>query len=140
MALGGAIGTGVREALSLTWPAAADGFPVTVFAINVVGAFVLGLLLEALSRLGPDEGRRRILRLFVGTGVLGGFTTYSALATDVATRSGSATPTAFAYAALSLVVGVLAAGLGVTLAGALAGPVSDRHHRHGATETEEDAG
>ena len=71
VALGGAIGTGAREALALTWPAPPDGVPWTIAAINVRGAFVLGVLLEALGRRGPDEGRRRALRLFAGTGVLG---------------------------------------------------------------------
>ncbi len=38
---------------------------------------MLGALLESLARRGPDEGRRRAIRLLVGTGGLGGFTTYS---------------------------------------------------------------
>ena len=88
----------------------------TVFVINVVGSFVLGLLLETLSRRGSDDGSRRLLRLALGTGVLGGFTTYSSLATDVASRLPHATGVAFAYAAASLVLGVLAAFAGVALA------------------------
>ena len=48
----------------------------------VAGAFLLGWLLEALSRGGPDEGRRRAIRLFVGTGIMGGYTTYSSFAVD----------------------------------------------------------
>ncbi|WP_371740714.1 CrcB family protein, partial [Frigoribacterium sp. CFBP 13712] len=82
VALGGTIGTGLREALALSFPAAPGSIPVTILLINVVGAFALGLLLESLMRRGPDAGRRRDLRLFIGTGVLGGFTTYSALAVD----------------------------------------------------------
>ncbi|MGN8050846.1 fluoride efflux transporter FluC [Curtobacterium sp. 22159] len=83
VALGGAIGTAARAALSEALPAR-DGISWTVLVINVVGAFLLGLLLEALAHRGPDIGRRRRLRLFVGTGVLGGFTTYSTLADDTA--------------------------------------------------------
>jgi len=119
VALGGAVGTGIREALALTWPTPAGGLPVTILAINLVGAFVLGALLEALARRGPDEGRRRALRLLVGTGVLGGFTTYSALATDTAALAGSALGTALAYAALSIVVGAVASLAGVAAGGAL---------------------
>ncbi|WP_239451910.1 CrcB family protein [Frondihabitans sp. PAMC 28766] len=119
VALGGAVGTAFREGLALSFPAPPQGFPVTVFVINVVGSFVLGLLLETLSRRGPDEGSRRLLRLAFGTGVLGGFTTYSALATDVASRLPHATGVAFGYAAASLVLGVLAALIGVAVASRL---------------------
>jgi CrcB protein len=119
VALGGAVGTGIREALALTWPAPAGGLPVTILVINVVGAFVLGALLEALALRGPDEGRRRAVRLLVGTGVLGGFTTYSSLATDAAALAGSALGVALAYAALSLVVGAAASLAGIAAGGAL---------------------
>lgn len=119
VALGGAVGTGVREALALTWPAAPGSVPVTILLINVVGAFVLGALLEWLSRSGPDEGRRRGVRLLVGTGVLGGFTTYSSLATDAAVLSGTALGTALAYAGLSLVVGAAASVAGIAAGAAL---------------------
>ncbi len=120
VALGGALGTALREALALTWPAPAGGFPLTIFLINVVGAFALGFLLEALSHRGPDEGRRREVRLFVGTGVLGGFTTYSALATDTATLLGGPTAVGVAYGVVSVVAGFLTALLGVALAARLA--------------------
>ncbi|MCS5735465.1 CrcB family protein [Herbiconiux sp. CPCC 203386] len=115
VALGGAIGTGLREAISLATPAL-GGFPIAIFGINVVGAFVLGALLEALALRGPDEGRRRRIRLFVGTGVLGGFTTYSALATDTALLlgDGSAAPAAL-YAGLTVVLGAIATWGGIAL-------------------------
>jgi len=48
--------------------------------INVVGAFLLGVLLERLRRARGEPERRRLVRLFSGTGFLGCFTTYSALA------------------------------------------------------------
>ncbi|PYY35329.1 CrcB family protein [Curtobacterium sp. MCJR17_055] len=83
VALGGALGTAVRAVLAAVLPPV-DGISWTILAINVAGAFCLGLLLEHLALTGPDVGRRRTVRLFVGTGVLGGFTTYSALADDTA--------------------------------------------------------
>jgi CrcB protein len=79
--LGGAVGTLLRYLLSLVIPEW-NGMPLGIFVINVTGAFVLGWLLEALARGGPDEGDRRTLRLLVGTGVLGGYTTYSTFAVD----------------------------------------------------------
>ncbi|OMH31588.1 CrcB family protein [Tersicoccus sp. Bi-70] len=118
VALGGMVGTGVREALALTFPAPPHGFPLTIFGINVVGAFVLGWLLEFLARRGPDEGGRRAARLGIGTGVLGGFTTYSALAVDTAQLAGTATGTALLYAAGSVVVGTAAAWAGIATAAA----------------------
>lgn len=118
VALGGAVGTGVRAALAAALPAV-DGISWTILAINVVGAFCLGVLLESLAQHGPDVGRRRTLRLLVGTGVLGGFTTYSTLADDTARlldlgRWGAGTGSAV----LSVVLGVAAAAVGAWLAGA----------------------
>lgn len=83
VAAGGTIGTALREAVTMVVPDL-DVFPIATFGINLLGAFALGLLLELLTRSGPDVGRRRGIRLLVGTGVLGGFTTYSALATATA--------------------------------------------------------
>jgi CrcB protein len=133
VALGGAVGTGLREAITLAWPASPTGFPVAVFAINVVGAFALGALLESLSRRGADDGRRRILRLALGTGVLGGFTTYSSFATDVALRLGGSTGVALGYTAASILLGCLAAFAGIALASTL-------HRRPAARRDEESAG
>lgn len=117
VAVGGVLGTAAREGLSLAIPPVA-GVPVAIFGINIVGAFVLGVLLESLLMRGPDEGARRNVRLFVGTGVLGGFTTYSALATDtdLLIRAGSVW-TAIGYALATVVVGGLASLLGIWLAG-----------------------
>ncbi|MCT9621038.1 CrcB family protein [Curtobacterium sp. C2H10] len=116
VALGGAIGTGVRALLAEVFPAHA-GISWAIFAINVVGAFCLGLLLEALAHRGPDVGRRRGLRLFVGTGILGGFTTYSTLADDTAQlldvgRWGAGS----GYALLTVAAGLLAVVAGIGLA------------------------
>jgi CrcB protein len=119
VALGGTGGTAVREALALTFPAPPGGLPVTILLINVVGAFLLGALLEGLARRGPDEGRRRGIRLLVGTGALGGFTTYSAFATDAASLSGSALGVAMAYAGLTLVLGAAASVAGIASGAAL---------------------
>ncbi|MDM7890535.1 fluoride efflux transporter FluC [Curtobacterium caseinilyticum] len=117
VALGGAVGTGVRAALASALPAV-DGVSWTILGINVVGAFCLGLLLEALAHRGPDVGRRRAARLFVGTGVLGGSTTYSTLADDTAklldaARWGAGT----GYALLSVLLGLAAVAAGTWVAG-----------------------
>lgn len=126
VALGGAIGTGAREALTLTWPTPADAFPLTIFGINIVGAFLLGVLLEFLTRRGRDEGHRRTLRLLCGTGALGGFTTYSSFATDTAPLAGTAIWIAFGYAAATLLAGLLSSLVGVAVGSLL--------HRRRSTE------
>ena len=118
VAVGGAVGTAVRAVLAGTFPAV-DGIAWVVLAINVVGAFGLGLLLEGLAHRGPDVGRRRAIRLFVGTGVLGGFTTYSTLADDTARLLDTGRWAAGSgYALLSVVLGLVAVAVGVVLAGA----------------------
>lgn len=73
--LGGAAGTGARYLLS-GWALAALGasFPWGTLAVNVLGSFLLGLLMQvglATSLITPT------LRLTLATGVMGGFTTYS---------------------------------------------------------------
>lgn len=60
--------------------------PWATLVTNLVGAFVLATLLEVLVHAGPDEGIRRAVRLCLGTGLLGGFTTYSTLAVESGQR------------------------------------------------------
>lgn len=120
VAAGGTIGTALRQGLLLLAPDL-ERFPVTTFAVNLAGAFALGLLLEVLVRSGPDEGRRRGIRLFVGTGVLGGFTTYSALAAATATLAvGGLAGWAIAYALGTVVLGAAMSVAGIALGGAIA--------------------
>jgi CrcB protein len=76
-ATGGAIGAVVRWSLTSSFPVVVGHFPWTVFLINVVGSG----LLAALPLIGAVR-RRPWLPLFLGTGVLGGFTTMSAASTD----------------------------------------------------------
>ncbi len=115
--LGGAAGTSARSAVTAALPYE-EGWPVATWAANLVGAFLLGLLLEALGRRGPDAGTRRLLRLGVGTGLLGAFTTYSALAveTDLLLRDGRP-GLAAAYALGTVLPGLLLTALGVRVGG-----------------------
>lgn len=114
VALGGTVGTGSRYLLSSLLPHPA-GVPVGTLAINVVGAFLLAWLLERLADHRVDAGWSRRIRLGVGTGVLGGFTTYSALAADTVLVWSQHPGLALAYALGTVVVGGLAsvAGIGV---------------------------
>lgn len=120
VAVGGAVGTSARAGLETAFAPGAGSWPWTTFAINLVGSFLLGALLERLARSGPDDGWRRRVRVLVGTGVLGGFTTYStfALEVDRLVDAGHA-GLGVAYALGSVVLGVVAAGGGIRLAAAL---------------------
>ncbi len=113
--LGGAAGSLLRYAVGLALPA--TRLPVATLTVDLTGALALGLLLGVLGR-GPDAGRRRALRLGLGSGLLGAFTTYSALATETVLLARDGSPgLAAAYAGGSAVLGVLAAALGLALAG-----------------------
>lgn len=117
VAVGGSVGTMCRHLLDLSIVDLA-GLPGGTFAINVSGAFLLGALIEFLALSGPDHGRRRDLRLLLGTGLLGGYTTYSALATDTAAMlvSDHAVMEAIGYALATVIVGGLACWAGVLAA------------------------
>jgi CrcB protein len=113
VAVGGAVGTAAREGAILLWPAA-DGVPYAVFAVNALGALLLGMLYALLAR-GPDGEQRRATRALLGAGVLGGFTTYSALAGDTAVLWQSRPVLAAVYAGGSVVAGLAAAAVGLRL-------------------------
>jgi CrcB protein len=114
--IGGTLGTAAREALTLAFPPI-DGVPYVTVVINVVGAFALGVLIETLVRRGPEHDARRNWRLLVGTGVLGGFTTYSALASDAfLLLHDGATSAALWYAFGTVALGALASWTGIAVA------------------------
>ncbi|WP_369597423.1 MULTISPECIES: fluoride efflux transporter FluC [unclassified Rhodococcus (in: high G+C Gram-positive bacteria)] len=117
VALGGLMGTGIRYGAESAFPFVSGSFPFTTLVINITGAFILGMLLERLALSGPDSGWRRRIRLCIGTGVLGSYTTYSsfALETEELLRDHRAVAAAL-YLSISLVIGTLAAGAGIVVA------------------------
>lgn len=130
VALGGAAGTALRAAAgALGGPE--GGWPWATWVVNVVGAFGLGLLLEHLARTGPDDGRRRDVRLGLGTGLLGGFTTYSTLALDTVALASGAPLTSVLYAGSTLVLGTVAAAAGMAVGARVRRPPgAERAGRH----------
>jgi CrcB protein len=80
VACGGALGATARHALTRALPAAPDGFPWGVWLVNVTGCALIGVLM-ALAAAG-GWAARPLARPFLGVGVLGGFTTFSAYAGD----------------------------------------------------------
>jgi CrcB protein len=113
---GGALGTGARYGLTEMVPTVA-GWPLATLTANLLGAFLLGVLLEALLRRGEETPRGMLLRLGAGTGALGGFTTFSSLALETERLlTGGAAGQALAYVGISLVCGFLACLAGTVLA------------------------
>ena len=114
VAVGGAIGASLRWALG-TWIVGrtGPGFPWHTFAINVSGAFLIGVLMAfSLERgvLGGDW------RLFLGTGVLGGFTTFSTLSYEsIALMQNGLWTAGMANMFGSGVLGLAAAWLGIVV-------------------------
>lgn len=138
VALGGAVGSAARYGTEVLLPAAGTtgGWPLATLVVNIVGAFALGFGLEALARLGRETPLRRNVRLAGGTGFLGGFTTYSALALETERLlSGGQAGVAIAYVLVTLVLGVLCCLTGVLL-GERAGSAYLRRSRAAATETD----
>ncbi|MBL8932071.1 MAG: CrcB family protein [Kineosporiaceae bacterium] len=113
IALGGSAGTAGRAVLEQAFPAPAGQWPWATLAVNLTGAFLLGLLLEYLARRGPDTGWRRVTRLGAGTGLLGGYTTYSTFAVETLNL---ALPLAVGYALVTTALGALAAAAGFLIA------------------------
>jgi fluoride exporter len=112
---GGVVGTALRFEVEDLLPHDGSGWPWATFLINLVGAFILGALLEGLARLGDDVGWRQRARLCAGTGGCGAFTTYSTLALEAVMLVGHAS-IAIGYGVLSVVGGVVTAWLGIVVA------------------------
>jgi CrcB protein len=108
VALGGTVGTAARLGLGLALPDV-GGVPLAVLVANVLGALLIGVLAARIP--GSTD-----LRLLLGTGVLGGFTTYSAFMAGSVELWADAPALAFAYAAGSLVLGLGAAAVGLRIA------------------------
>ncbi|MBT2531365.1 CrcB family protein [Arthrobacter sp. ISL-48] len=113
---GGVFGALARYGLSTVLPSP-GGWPLPTLIINLTGALLLGVLLEALVRRGPDAGRLRMIRLLAGTGFMGAFTTYSTLALETNTLLGTGRITdALIYVAATLIGGAVATVAGIRAA------------------------
>lgn len=119
--VGGTLGTGARAWLGATLDST---WPLGTFTANVAGAFALGLLLEGLILASADGVPHQGWRLFLGTGLLGGFTTYSSLAVGADALAGRSVTLGLLYAVGSLGAGLVACALGIAVAGWL-GSVHD---------------
>ncbi|SFE47245.1 CrcB protein [Actinacidiphila alni] len=106
VAVGGAVGACARYGASLAWPTPPSAFPWTTLTVNAVGCAVIGVFMVVITDVWAAH---RLVRPFFGTGVLGGFTTFSTYATDIRrlVDRGEAR-TGLAYLVLTLVVAIAA--------------------------------
>ncbi|WP_409236551.1 FluC/FEX family fluoride channel [Streptomyces sp. PA5.6] len=107
VAAGGAMGAVSRYALSLGWPTAPDGFPWTTLVVNAAGCAAIGVLMVLVTEVRQET--HPLVRPFLGTGFLGGFTTFSTYAVDIERLVRGGHPrTGLAYLALTLIAALAA--------------------------------
>ncbi|MCF2872924.1 fluoride efflux transporter CrcB [Octadecabacter sp. G9-8] len=109
VALGGAIGAAARYGVGVAFFRPGGGFPIGVLAVNVIGSFLMGLVVvylgqKMLSHFNP----------FLMTGILGGFTTFSAFSLEAYTlfERGEVGQAAL-YVGLSVVLSIAALIAGI---------------------------
>jgi CrcB protein len=108
IALGGVLGSLARYAIAVGF--GTDRLPIlaATLIVNVVGAFAIGFMFSFLRSRNPFP----LLQPFLITGVLGGFTTFSAFAAEVVVTSDGVFAM-LGYIAITLIAGLLAVPLGI---------------------------
>lgn len=105
------IGTGLRLLADTLIPHGDTGFPLSTLVVNVVGSFLLGLIVARFWTSAAPW-----MRAGIGTGVIGSFTTFSAVMVSVVAQGTHGLwLLAVAYFALTLVLGFAAAALGLRM-------------------------
>lgn len=110
VALGGALGSAARYLVNVAaMRMAGPGFPAGTMTVNIVGSFLMGLLAVTLAHHGGTR-----FAPFLMTGILGGFTTFSAFSLDAVTlwtRGQTMVAAAYVMGSVVLSVGALLAGM-----------------------------
>jgi fluoride exporter len=109
--LGGMIGSVLRYAASLLVKNPASGFPFATFSVNIIGSFIIGWVFGMGLK---DTGLSWDWRLFLTTGICGGFTTFSALSLEgVALLQQQRYSVFLVYFLSSIILGLAAAWAGL---------------------------
>jgi CrcB protein len=113
IAVGGAIGALARYGIGVAWPTPASGFPKATLTINVTGCAAIGVLMVLITEVWAAH---RLVRPFAGTGVLGGYTTFSTYAVDTERlMNGGAARTGLLYLAVTPVAALAAVYIAVVI-------------------------
>ena len=122
VAAGSALGGLARFLLSRAWPAAPGTLPLATMGVNVAGCFAIGVLSVLLGRNAQGAAVAESWRVFWLSGVLGGFTTWSAFALEsVLLTSEGASIKALAYVLMTVLGCLLAAWIGRSVGLAVSG-------------------
>ncbi|MGB5076127.1 MAG: CrcB family protein [Sphingorhabdus sp.] len=108
---GGALGAAMRFGLARSVPLGAGGWPWPTFVANIIGGLAMGVLAGWLLR---GNSAAEPLRLFLGVGLLGGFTTFSAFSLEMAhmiQRGQAVLAAAYALTSVLLALGAIFAGI-----------------------------
>ncbi len=117
VAVGGALGSLGRYGLATALPHGRTGLPLATLLVNAVGCLLLGVL--------ASRPTQHWVRPLVGTGVLGGFTTFSAFALESDRLLQDAPATALAYVGATVLLGLSAARAGVHVGNRRRPPTAD---------------
>jgi len=112
--VGGAVGALLRELLMLIVPRLADNFPLDILAANLVATFLLGLFTALHRRQIVSDS----VNMLIGTGIMGGLSTFSSFVYGVfvlMTTSTASAIVAAVYAVISLVLGYIAVVFGLKI-------------------------
>jgi len=113
---GGVLGALARYGIGHAWPTATGGFPWATFVINVTGCLLIGALMVLVTDIFTKP-KHRLLRPFLGVGVLGGYTTFSTYAVETRNLIAAGAPgTAALYLLATLAAALLAVIAGMTAA------------------------
>ncbi len=113
VSFGGALGALARYGLAVGWPHRPGRFPWATFVTNVSGCLLIGVLMVLVVEVWSAH---RLLRPFLGVGVLGGYTTFSTYAVDVQQLvAAGAARTGLLYLAGTLVAALLAVYTGIAV-------------------------
>lgn len=111
--VGGAFGAMCREFIMLSVPRLADGFPMDIFVANIIAAFLLGLT----TSLFKKDKINQYVHLMVGTGIMGGLSTFSSFVFGAVEMMKNPTGVlvSICYLVASLIVGFIAVELGLMI-------------------------
>jgi len=113
ISVGGIFGACARHGLALAWPHRPGEFPWATLVTNVSGCLLIGVLMVLITEVWSAH---RLLRPFLGVGVLGGYTTFSTYAVDIQQMvAAGAARTALVYLTGTLAAALAAVYLGIIL-------------------------